>query len=229
MSDTLDNVETRIRAQIHDVATDPVVSPETMIVEINNALLDLATEGLVGKVWTDSWIALIANTYTYNLATTSSAEYGAILSVRRHSDGMILNKRSPQILEAMYRRNPIDVGRPDDYALIESTGQVMQMRVGPCPAAGDLPESLDVMFEQIPGRVAQGTDTIGLSRNGLAALENLAASYICASLNQDALDKLRLPPTAAQTFAGRAENAKHNELSRVVGYQLPNEIQQTEA
>lgn len=181
MSDTLVLVRNRIQVLLR--TTNPGNPPVDAIEiddEINRVLQELALDGLVGKTWTDSFITLVAGDYDYTLSTTSSSEYGAILSVRRHSDGQMLKRETPQVLEAMYNRVLPDKGLPERYSLSEQTDQSVVLKVGPAPPTGTT-ETLDVMFEKLPGRVSVDADTIGLTRAGLAALELLTAGYIASN------------------------------------------------
>ena len=177
MSDTLLAVRNRIQTLLRSTNPgNPQVDAVEIDDEVNRVLQELAVDGLVGKTWTDSFVMLAANDYDYTLPTTSSSEYGAILAVRRHSDGRPLVKRTPEVLEAMYDRQSQGRGKPDDYSLSEQTDQSVVLKVGPIPDGST--ESLDVMFEKLPGRVSSNSDTIGLTRAGLAALELLVAGYI---------------------------------------------------
>lgn len=229
MSATLADVRGRVLTLCRCHAGNDGISPLEVDDEINRALQDLALDGIVGKTWTDSYVSLVANDYDYTLPTASSTEYGGILAVRRNSDGYPLTKRTPATLEEMYNRASAARGKPEDYSLTELTDQSVVLKVGPTPGSANPPEALDIMFEKLPGRVSADSDTIGLSRAGLACLELMVAAYVVEKLPEDQLASLGLSPNAGASFMRRAAVLRAAELSRFAGLELPNDIQRFEA
>jgi hypothetical protein len=224
VSDTATLVGARIRSRLNATnISSPALDEEPLFAAINDSLIELAHDGIVGKTWTDSFVTLVAADYDYTLSTTSSAEYESVWAVRRHSDGLILNKRTPARLEEMYNRQSASRGRPTDYALFEDTSQGVSIRVGPTPDGST--ESLDIMFEKIPGRISIGTDTIGLSRAGLGALECLACAKLFERLSPALLDQLDLGVNAGASFLREAEKLKAAERQRLHSMSSADDIQ----
>ncbi len=212
MAEAVKEVETLLA----QTASEIRVAPVRIMKALNDRLLALSAEGPIGEAW-GTLTAISAGTDTY----TISAEYQNVETVQRQSDGMLLNKRTPEWIRRQ-RIGPAAAtpsGPPTDFATIEAISGTdpiasTKLDVWPKPTAND---TLKALTQATPFPLGEtSTDAIPLGFTLCVALTRFAA----ADLAGDAAPSLWLKV---------AERALEAEKERVYDQRSQSDITLNEA
>lgn len=218
---TRTNIQTRLRAPL---GGNPLATTDEIDLAINDALLEIAGMDGVGRTWTTSLITLVTETYEYSVAS----EYYSLEALRCQIDDSIVEKVSPERLQAE-RRGNTQGGLPIFFSLEESTAQALKIWVTPTPGTNDNGRLLDGLVQVVPSSVSADSDTIPLGRHALKALELRAAAALISAVPQDESGRVRVNPNVAKSWMHQSDVLLAQEVDRLSGLTRQSDITLREA
>lgn len=210
MSGTLGTSRNRVRVLIHDTLTGNLaVSDERLNQMIDSANLQVGNVLGYSDTWLTSAVTLVAGTTEYSF---TAGEYQTLTILRRASDKRMLRKQTMRDLEALRDGAATDTrGSVTDYALYETTGQLIKLRVYPTPSAAD---TLDAFVSTTVTALSADSDAIPHSRGGVQALEYMVAAECVGSMTPEDLMDRHLSPATAAIYAKRSADLLAMEKER---------------
>lgn len=215
MAVRLDTLRTRVRSMLKD--TNPsqyAVATYALDSTISQNLKRLA--GSLGQplAWDTSFVTLVAGTEDYTVS--DAFDYHSIALFRTRSDGRLVERVSPELLERYRQGNDSAGGGPVMCCVLEAkaaagTNRSLTVRVWPTPGEADY---LDALTAEFPVAVSADTDGIPLSDLGATALEYYVAAEALMAMSDDEVARLKMSKAVVPVWEKRAEAAEYDEFVR---------------
>lgn len=216
MSARLDQSRARVQNMIGDTnPSDQMVEPDALDEIIARHYQQVAADLDMPMTWTEDAITLTAGDYDVDL--TDTLEYRLIAFGRLASDGQLVYRVAPEVLEAM-RLVPVSEGDPYLMAFREKSNgtvgdpQVVTALFYPTPKEGD---AVDLLFGSTPALVSADADAIGLGELGVRAVECYTAAECVARIPADKLLARGVDKGLMGTLQSQAAEAKQKERYRL--------------
>ena len=191
------------------VGNDRLVNPDSVIASLDSWYAQVGAIFGYADTWTTAAVTLVSGTLEYALPT---AQYQTVSIIRRTDDGRILQKRSMEDLESLRQSSVAQSGSPTDYTLYEDASQIAKIRLFPTPDGTN--PSLDMYASTSTTVISSDSDTLGLSRDGLNALELLVAAELLAGCDPDKLKARGISPGLSQALQARGQMMMDTEKER---------------
>ncbi len=201
MSNTLLQVEDRIRAMLRDVNPDLPAVVSSQLRPLISARVQTMPGVEFGEAWTDSFLALVAGTEDYTLSALTLTN---IRVLRLHSSKVELERVSMERMTGYKQGTSVSSGDPTCYAVWEDTTPNVKIRLFPTPWQTD---ALDKFGAVIPTEVVNDADVIPFPTDMLRALEYMVAVTALGTLTPEKAQALGVSPTTSGTFAEMGREA----------------------
>jgi len=209
MSGTSQTVVDNVRRIMRDPDNGrSVVATDTIKYHVDACVPEVADSCSLVRTLTASLITLVAGTATYTL---SAAEYDYLDGLFLASDRFILKREATETLNEYRAGQSQASARPTHYAIEPQSDQTLDVTFWPTP---DRAEAVSGYVSPLPdawGTGATTAPTIPFSQRGLRALELMVAAACAASLNEEALNALKLDKSASLTWEARARELLRRE------------------
>jgi hypothetical protein len=225
LSDTLVNVRNRVRDRIKDTDHSNFEIPSfDLDRDIEDAMRVVAASVPQGKSIVTGLVTLVANTYDYALPSTGSLQYKNISYLWLVSLGTMIQKVTPETLEAslFLASGGVSKGPPNRFCLIESTTQGITVRFSPSPVTAD---TVDALVSYVPQALASDSDVLPFSRDGLTAIEMLAACSAARGMDPEARARRLLNAEKLDRWDGFAARLINEEACRMQRLQRTGQVE----
>jgi hypothetical protein len=215
MSDTLGNVERRIRDLIDDGAPSAyAVSQMRMWRVINAQIHQIGVLADMGQAWSTSVFTTVDGTSDYTLPTTTTAEYAAIVMLKDATHGTLIEKADTETIEALRQTGSTAVvkGFPVRFSLLEGATQVVTVRLYPVPNGA---YAIDLLRSLLPVRLTSLSAVVPLARDLMMALELRCAARCARMMPEDERQKRMLTDGMIADFNADADLMLREGMRRI--------------
>ena len=215
MSDTLTNVEARVRDLTDD--RDPsnyAISQRRLWRMIDTQVQEIGARIGMGQAWSTTVFSTADGTDDYALPTTSSAEYAQIIMLKDATHGTLIQKADNETIESYRQTGSTAVikGFPLRFSLLEGITQIITVRLYPVPNGV---YAIDLLRSLLPTRLTAATDVLPFARDVLTAVELRAAARAARSMTDAEREKRLLNDRAIADWMADAESLVREGIRRI--------------
>lgn len=248
MTETLRSFVHEVQTFLQDDPGDPQFSRRTIVSEVNNSIAWAISRGVIGTYVFSSAISLVTGDVLYELSavekdhsdgTWLNTAAADVMWVRRHADGVMLERITTERIESLLIPPTLPTGPPTHYALFV-IGQDVEgytavdpaagfVTIYPAPSTAENGTSLDVAVRLrhsvLLSEMRDSGTVIGFDDTVLRGMVMNVCGMLLARATAIQAATLKVNPAVASQWLAAAENLIAIEATRQYKMHLPGDIQ----